>query len=437
MKPVHNKSGGNFADIGDFGQVFNTGSHKRVQIFKMRGQHLCCLLAHLANAKGAEEPCKSGFPAPVNGGDQVGGGFLPHTLKLRHGAGFQIIQICGGLYQAAVDEAFTHGDAQALDVHGLPGGKMGDVAEPLGGTLGACAAQGRAVLVSDHGRAALRADGGQDKGDRPLRALFLVHGEDLGDDLPGLLQQHRVADAKIQPVNIVLIMERGGGDRGTGQADGLHNDLGRQHAGAAHLHHDIHDLALFLLRRVFEGHGPARGFGRAAQGFPLGQGVDFDHRAVHVIGQLSPVLPQPFNALNAVPDIVIAGIGHHGKAHGTHGVQGLGVGLVLLAGAVLQVKADNVQLAGGRHLGVQLAHGACGGVAGIGQQRLTFDLPLRVQLLKNRFGHIYLAPDDQPLRRVFNAQGQRAHGAQIFRHVLAGHAVSPGGAPDENTVFIL
>ena len=314
---------------------------------------------------------------------------------------------------------------------------MGNVAQPLGGALRACTAQGRAVLVPDHGRAALGADRGQHKRHRPLRALFLVHRQNLGDDLPRLLQQHRVANAQVQPVDIVLVMERGGGNRGPGQADGLHNDLGRQHAGTAHLHHNIQHLALFLLRRVFEGHGPAGRFGRAAQGFPLGQGVDFDHRAVHVIGQLSPVLAQPLDALNAVADIVIAGIGHHGKAHGAHSVQGLGVGLVLLAGAVLQIKADDIQLAGGRHLGVQLAHGASGGVAGIGQQRLAFDLPLRVQLLKDRFGHIHLAPDDQPLRRVFNAQGQRAHGAQILRYIFAGHTVAPGSAPDKNAVFIL
>ena len=113
------------------------------------------------------------------------------------------------------------------------------------------------------------------------------------------------------------------------------------------------------------------------------------------------------------------------------------MGLERLTGAVLQVKADDIQLAGGRHLGVKLAHGACGGVTGIGQQRLSLDLPLRVQLLEDGFGHIHLAPDNQPLRCVFNAQRQRAHGAQILRYIFAGHAVAPGSAPDKNAVFIL
>ena len=109
---------------------------------------------------------------------------------------------------------------------------------------------------------------------------------------------------------------------------------------------------------------------------------------------------------------------------------------ILLIRAVLHIEADDVQLAGCGHLGVQLPHGTGGGVAGIGQQRLPFQLPLCVQLFKYCLGHIDLAPDDQPLWGVFNAQRQGANGAQVLGHIFACDAVTTGGTPDEHAVFV-
>ena len=85
---------------------------------------------------------------------------------------------------------------------------MRDVPEPLGRALGTRAAQGRAVLVPHDRRAALRADIRHHEGHGPVGALVLVDGQDLRDDLPRLLKQHCVADAKIQSVDVVLIVKR-------------------------------------------------------------------------------------------------------------------------------------------------------------------------------------------------------------------------------------
>ena len=251
------------------------------------------------------------------------------------------------------------------------------------------------------------------------------------------MQQDSIPDAQIQPVDIILVVERGCGDHGTGQAHRLHDDFGRQDSGAAHLHHDVQHLALLFLRRVFEGHRPTGRLGGAAQSLALGQRVDFDDGAVHIKGQLASVLPQPLDPLHAVPDVVIVGVADHREAHLPHGVQGLGVSGVAAAGAELQIEADDVQLSGGRHLGIQLPHGACSRVSGIGKQRLAADLPLGVQLLKDGLGHIHLAPDDETLRRVLDVQRKGAHSAQILRHILAGDAVAPGSAADEDAVFVL
>ena len=232
-------------------------------------------------------------------------------------------------------------------------------------------------------------------------------------------------------------MERRGGDGRPRKSHGLDDHLRRQHARAAHLHHHVEHAALLLLWRVLEGHRPAGRLGRAAEGLALGQGVDLDDRAVHVIGQLVPVLAQPLDALHTVADGIVLLIRHDGKAHGLHGVQGLGVAGVAAVRAVLHVEADDIQLAGGRHLGVELAHGARRRVAGIGEKLLAVDLPLGVELLKDGLGHIDLTADDEALRRVLDAKRQRAHRAEILRHVLADHAVAPGRAADEDAVFIL
>ena len=146
---------------------------------------------------------------------------------------------------------------------------MGNIPQALGRALGTGAAQGHAILIPHHRGAALRAYGGHGKGHCIRRALGLVDRQHLRDDLPRLLQQHRIADAQIQPVDIILIVQCGGGNGGPSQAHRLHNDLGRQNAGTAYLDDNVQHPALFFLRRVLEGHSPAGGLCRAAQGSAL------------------------------------------------------------------------------------------------------------------------------------------------------------------------
>ena len=367
----------------------------------MGGQDFCRLLPHLSYAEGAEQPGKSRFLAVFYCPHEVCGGLVPHALKSRHGPGIQVIQVGGVLHHAAVNEAFAHRDTQALNVHGFPGGEVGDVPQPLGGTLGAGAAQSRSILVPDHGGTTFRAPGGHHVGNRSLRAFGEIHRQHLGDDLACLLQQHRIPDTQVQAIYIVLIVESRCGNGGSGQAHGLHYGLGGQHSCAAHLHYYIQYPALLLLRGIFKGHGPAGGLGGTAQTAALAEGVQLDNCPVHIVGQLSPVLSQPLYALNAVFYIVVALIRHHRESHFPHGVQALGMARIFSVGTVLQVEADDIQLPGRRHLGVQLAHGAGGGIAGIGQKSLSPQLPLGIQLLKNRLGHIHFTPDDKPLRGVF------------------------------------
>ena len=68
----------------------------------------------------------------------------------------------------------------------------------------------------------------------------------------------------------------------------------------------------------------------------------------------------------------------------------------------LNVEDNAVQTALCSNFGVQLAEGAGGGVSGVCHQGFTALLPQGVQFLEHGAGHIALAPDDEPVRGVFD-----------------------------------
>ena len=108
-----------------------------------------------------------------------------------------------------------------------------------------------------------------------------------------------------------------------------------------------------------------------------------------------------------------------------------------MVGGVLHIEKYDVEPARCGDLGVKLTHRAGGGVARIRQRRLAVYLALLIKLGKHGFGHIYLAADDEPLRRALYAQRERAHRAEVFRHVFSGYAVAARRAAHENAVFVL
>ena len=118
-------------------------------------------------------------------------------------------------------------------------------------------------------------------------------------------------------------------------------------------------------------------------------------------------------------------------------VDGLSVGGKLSSLCQLEVEYSDIQPPPGGDLGVQLPQGAGGGVAGIGHEGLSLDLPLAVQFFKDGAGHVHLAPDDEPGQLLRQGHGDGADGSQILRHVLSDAAVASGGAADEHAVPVL
>ena len=84
----------------------------------------------------------------------------------------------------------------------------------------------------------------------------------------------------------------------------------------------------------------------------------------------------------------------------------------LFAGGELDIENDDVELAFFGHLRIQLAHGPGRGVARIGEERFPLDLAAAVMLKKDLPSHIHLAPDNQPLGRVFQLERNVAQDAE-------------------------
>ncbi len=99
--------------------------------------------------------------------------------------------------------------------------------------------------------------------------------------------------------------------------------------------------------------------------------------------------------------------------------------------------ADDLQRPAGGNGGIELAQAAGGGVAGVGEDRLSGLLPLAVQSLEIMQVHVDLAADLEQ-RRIIPLQHQRHgwHGLQIFSDLLAGCAVPPGGAELQPAIAI-
>ena len=314
---------------------------------------------------------------------------------------------------------------------------MRNVAQPLRRALRTRAAQGRTVRVAHDGRAALRAGIRHMKRHRALRPLLAHDGEDLGNDLPRLLHEHRVADAQVKVVDEILVMQRGIRDGRAGQTHRLNDRLRREHTRAADLHDDVAHAALLLLRRVFIRHRPARELRRAAEILPLREIVDLNDRAVDVERERLAVVADPVNARAAGIERFTALIRHDREAQRRQIVQRFRVRGKRAVAVKLEVEDDDIELARRRDLRVLLAHRARRRVAGIGQQRLFEQLALGIERCEYFVRHIDLTAHDKLCRRVFKRQRQVAQRAEVFRHVFAGDAVAARSAADEHPVFIL
>ena len=301
-------------DVGNGHKLVLRRRHKLVERAEVHRQHLGRLLPHLPDAERAQQARHARILALFNGRDEVLGRFFAHMIQRRDRLRLEGIQLRRRAHEFRLDQRLAQRNAKPVDVHRLAGGEVRDVAQPLRRALRTRAAQSGTVRIAHDRRAALGARVRHTKRDRAIRTLFAHDGEDLGNDLPRLLHEHRVADAQVEIVDEVLIVQRGVRDGRPRQTHRLDDRLRREHARAPDLHDDVAHAALLFLRRVLICHRPAREFCRAAEILPLRKIVDLDDRAVDIERERPAVVADPVDARAAGVERPAAPVRHDREA---------------------------------------------------------------------------------------------------------------------------
>ena len=133
-------------------QLLLRGVHQGVHGAEVAGDGAGGLLPHLPDAQAVQQAAQVVGLGVLNGPDQVLRRFLPHAVQLRNVCGVEAVKVCRIPDQAAVHQLLHHRRAKALDVHGVPAGKVGQVPQQLGGTFRTGAADGGAVRIPHTGQ---------------------------------------------------------------------------------------------------------------------------------------------------------------------------------------------------------------------------------------------------------------------------------------------
>ena len=348
-----------------------------------------------------------------------------------------MVKIAGGFKHIRIHQHFHHGGAKALNVHGIPAGKVGQVAKKLRRALCTGTANVRAVLIPSHRGAAHGAKTGEEIRFGSGRALLFDHGNDLRDDLACLLHHHGVTHTNVLFGDEILVVKGCVCHCGARQTDGANHGFGCENAGAANLHHDLLHHAFLLLGGIFVCRSPPGEFRGFSKNSAICQVIQLYNCSVNIKGIALPIIPQFKDQLGNGFDLFCHSIVNHFEFKAPQPVQTLAVRFELHTFRILHIKNHNVQPTGSSDFGIQLAHGTRRGVAGVGKECLPPDLPLRVEPLKGLAGHIHLAAHDKAGRCIVQPHRNGSDGTEVLCHVLAGLPVSPGGAADKNSVFIL
>lgn len=271
---------------------------------------------------------------------------------------------------------------------------------------------------------------------RAFRALGEHDLKNLRDDLPCLSDFDGIADADVLVGDEVLIVECRGGDGRPGQMHGSDDGTGRENARASNLHDDILQYRLLDLGRVFEGCGPAREFGRAAETGTARKAVELHDSPVDIIRQVITRFAESRDQLLCFFHIAAERIGNDLEFQISQIVQRFAVRPELRALCQLQIEDQNVQPALGRDAGIELAQRTRRRVARVCKKGLSEFLLLGVECFKTDTRHKDLAAHDQTGRRMLQRHGNGADGLEIFRHILADQSVAARRAADKLSIDV-
>ena len=229
----------------------------------MRGEVLRGLPADVRNSDGVDEPPQLAPFRRIERGEQVVGGFFREAFYPEELFARERPEVGRGLYQFPGDKLGDDRRTEVPDVQAGLRGEVRDAPDPL--TFGLAGEFPERLSGLAHG---LESQFLQARGEIErrgfLRALSRDDTHDARDDLAGLFDDDGVALADVLARDLVLVVQRGAFDGGTGEGHGF--ELGdRGHgAGASDLERDRAQARGRAVRREFAGDRPVREFARRA-----------------------------------------------------------------------------------------------------------------------------------------------------------------------------
>ncbi len=271
-----------------------------------------------------------------------------------------------------------------------------------------------------------------------LALAALDHGrDDARDHVAGAGDDHLVALAHVLARQVLLVVQGRGRDGDAADVHGLEHRERHQVPGPAHVPDDLVELRRHRRRRELPGDRPARLAARDAELPPQAPLVDLDDDAVDLEVELVAALLPPLAARHELVAVLMAGdVAVDAEATLAEPLELVAVRGVLDAVAEADPVGPHLQRPRGGQLRIQLAQGAGGGVAGVGEGRLARLGPLLVEAVEARAREVDLAADLDLARRVRNPQRDRADRLQVRGHVLADRPVAARQPAHEDAVLV-
>ena len=325
--------------------------------------------------------------------------------------------------------------AKAVNIHGITGCKMNEVAQSLGRAFRVDTAQGGFIFQMNDRCPA----GGADL--RHLIRLCILcmpdHTDDFWNDIARLTHLNGVANAEAKLFDEILVVQSGAGNGGAGEENRVKTSGGRQHTGAANRHINAAQNRFLDLRWVLECNGPAREFIGGAHQIALCEIVDLDDRAVHIKIELGTILADLFDLrdgiLNIMNDVVAR---RDREAQTLEVIQTFGVGGQLLAANLLNIEDKDGKATAPGDLCVFLAQRTGGCVPRVFERSRTLQLLLCAELLKCFVGHVHLTTHLQKLWSSLQMLRDAADGFDIGRYIFTDNTIATGRSPNQLAVFI-
>ncbi len=154
--------------------------------------------------------------------------------------------------------------------------------------VGVDAAAGRLTFLADDFSSAYRAFFRHAEG-LPVGALC-GDADNLRDDVATAFDDHRIAALYPQPLNLVLVVQRGPRHRHATHQYRLEMRYRSECSRASHLYFDILDFGDRLSGSILERDGPPGRLGGPAERELLFHAVDLDHHTVNFVGELFSLL---------------------------------------------------------------------------------------------------------------------------------------------------